>query len=460
MAFPIILINATGGSDSAASGAGPATALTGSDASTSSDGLTVTLPNADLTNVATDGSHAVWLNTSSGRQFGRITAKANSGTGSANVTVSEAFGASLSGQSYAIGGVRASIGSASSRKLIDNASAAGDAMPGWTIRFQDGHAESVSASLSIRRSGDGTGGLITIEGEPGAAVLPRITMTANAHLFDMRASRLLLRDFEVRNTAGTKSNAGVFQQNSGSGSPTWIRRIKADHPTENFLRFAFTNTGWAISDCDIAYCTGRGIELNFGAATITGNRITFCGTSGIFDNVGNSFIFNNIIAYSGNHGVEISSAGRSGTVITQNTIHGNTGDGIWLNATGTTNVLISSNMITRNGAYGINVDSSAPAGVNRAINVRRNNLFGNTSGAVNPSGYGESTELEPIDGTTSAAADYAGVTGGTDFTPTNEAVFGNGFPAFANITPGAIQPAAGGGGTVELFRRPARTIGV
>src|SRR5262245_38170373 len=116
MPLPTILVDSTTGSDTAASGAGPATALTGSAASTSADGLTVTLDGSpDLTNVATDGSHAVFLNdsTAGARNFGKITAKDNVAK---TVTVTNAFGASLSGKSWAIGGKRASIGSTTSTK--------------------------------------------------------------------------------------------------------------------------------------------------------------------------------------------------------------------------------------------------------------------------------------------------------------------------------------------------------
>src|SRR5262245_26848761 len=100
MGLPIIRFNSSTGSDTAASGAGPGDGTTGgstlsgaSNGSTNATGLIVTVPSADLTNVLTDGSHVIYLAdaTAGNRNFGKITAKANSGTASANVTVSDAF---------------------------------------------------------------------------------------------------------------------------------------------------------------------------------------------------------------------------------------------------------------------------------------------------------------------------------------------------------------------------------
>lgn len=83
MALPVILVDSTSGSDSAASGAGPSTAVTGSNARTRSAAVTKiglfegSAP--DLSGVNTDGSHALFVaNTTAGRRcFSSITSKSN-----------------------------------------------------------------------------------------------------------------------------------------------------------------------------------------------------------------------------------------------------------------------------------------------------------------------------------------------------------------------------------------------
>ncbi len=69
MAYPTIIFNATSGSDTAASGAGPSTAVTGSSATVNGGdpGTVLDLDGTpDLSGVATDGSGAIFLGTWSG----------------------------------------------------------------------------------------------------------------------------------------------------------------------------------------------------------------------------------------------------------------------------------------------------------------------------------------------------------------------------------------------------------
>src|SRR3954470_959504 len=103
MALPTIAINSGTGSDTAASGAGPATALSGTGAATAAS-TTVTLltDNPDLSGVATDGSAVIWVGSSSGRQFAKITG-VNNTAGVKTVTVSDAFANTESGKNWGIG---------------------------------------------------------------------------------------------------------------------------------------------------------------------------------------------------------------------------------------------------------------------------------------------------------------------------------------------------------------------
>jgi hypothetical protein len=219
VAFPTIIINNSTGSDTAASGAGPGdgttagSALTGSAAATDSAGTTVTLDGSpDLAAVATDGSHAIWLSnaTAGARNWARITAKDNTAK---TVTVAEAFAVSLAGKSWAIGGKRAAIGSASSIRLLDNNNAAGDAMPGWIVQLDDGHAETYGATagpaadgrLILRRAGDTTSGPVVLRGKPGATTRPVLTFAGNVQMLVLLTNYQQAGGIDLRNTNATKT---------------------------------------------------------------------------------------------------------------------------------------------------------------------------------------------------------------------------------------------------------------
>ncbi len=127
MAYPTIVFNNSTGSDTAASGAGPATALTGTSASFT--GSVVTLDGSpDLTNVATDGSHVLYLVTSTGRKFFTINAKDN---GADTVTLDDAPAGTASGLSWAIGGKRSTLHNTDSKLIIT-----ADGKKGWTLEVQ------------------------------------------------------------------------------------------------------------------------------------------------------------------------------------------------------------------------------------------------------------------------------------------------------------------------------------
>lgn len=127
MAYPTIVFNNSTGSDTAASGAGPATALTGTAASFT--GSVVTLDGSpDLTNVATDGSHVLYLVTSTGRKFFTINAKDNTAK---TVTTDDAPAGTASGLSWAIGGKRSTLHNTDSKYLFTN-----DGKKGWVVEVE------------------------------------------------------------------------------------------------------------------------------------------------------------------------------------------------------------------------------------------------------------------------------------------------------------------------------------
>lgn len=437
MAFPVIKVDSTAGaaSDTACSGAGPSTALSGTtNASTSGTGLVVTLPaGTDLTNVAVDGSHVIFINdsTAGARNFGKITAQSGSGGATPTVTVSDAFGLNLTTKSWAVGGVRATVAGTNSLKLFSNNSAAGDAMPGWAVEMQSGHTESISTPIDLRRAGDTTSGPIIFRGVAGAATLPKLTATSAINMVVFRGLYQIVRGMEL--TAGAASMTSAITDTSGS---CVIDGIKLSRTSTNTFTAGFSSTatgGMKVVNCEIQRCT-KGIVASDGN-TILNNYIHDCTSHGI-DFGANSLggkASGNVIAYCGGDGINSAFTATSNRTleISHNTIHGSTSNGINLTGAvgdGYGNLRIYNNLLTKNGVSGLYFSN---ASVNDAYLatlapfVSGNATFGNTTAAYRSASgsyaYNAAAwatgdnNIDPSGGLASASTDYAGVTGGSNF---------------------------------------------
>jgi len=447
-AFPTILFLNGTGSDSSASGAGPSTALTGTAGTTDGAGTTVTLDSGtDLTNVATDGSHVIYLvdPTAGHRNFAAINGKAGSGGATPTVTVEQAFSATVGPFSWAIGGIRATIGSASSRLLFDNNTGNGDAMPGWTMQMQSGHTET-TGRIDIYR--DATAGAIQLKGDPLAVVMPVLTCNESGNpFFVLRAAGQRLMDFAAKNNQAANTCRFAVCQ-----AVNVLRGIVCADAAEPFQKFAEIQvTGTVINGCDIGFLTDYGIYAQQPGVSIIGNFIHDCGSFGVkFDDPLSMNLSSNVIANNAGDGVIVvtnSSSNRSIEII-QNTIDNNGGDGIDLSSGLVAKANVVTNLITNNGGYGIRFNGSETIATLRAqAIINSDNTFNNTSGATNLTGaIVNDPGLDP---------EYAG---GGDYTPTNTSLQGVAFPASVNgfpnyAYPGAIQPqgSSGSGGGANLL---------
>lgn len=182
MAYPVILFDSANGDDTNASGAGPSVAITSTSGSTDTAGTVVTIPNADLSNVAVDGSHAVYI---SGQGLRSITAKADSGLSTANVTVGTAFTGSLTSQTVAIGGVRQYL-FGSTRSEIESSCEAG-----WTLSLAAGHTENLTAVTSYN-FGDTSSNPIRIIGDENDRATFIMVIGGFARAFDFNGSTGLI----------------------------------------------------------------------------------------------------------------------------------------------------------------------------------------------------------------------------------------------------------------------------
>jgi len=418
--YPVIIVDSTdaNSSDSSASGAGPSTAITGSSASTDSLGTTVTLDGSpDLSSVATDGSHVIYLADSSGagnRRFAAINAVDNVAK---TVTVEQAYAASLTGVSWAIGGKRATLFTEPSVKLLENNSAAGDAMAGWTMEMQSGHTESTTLQVDFgRREGNTTDGDITIRGVLGTtdAQIPKVSTSLssvdsiNFAFLRLIGSYLRLEDFQITTTSVSHNADGVSLNNNvcdnvvlrgmivGSdsahtGFKTGISVYLADlanTPVIENCCSQYNNIGIKtnnyrglyLRNCVIRNNTSHGIEFTQTSAGLGSHVVENCL---IVDNGGHGILEAALSSARGTHGGTKHIAGC--------TIANNTGDGIRNQSDSSKidwgNRKIADCIFSGNGGYAVNCTGTIIAD---EINAGRctffnNVIYGNTSGSVYPS---------------------------------------------------------------------------
>ena len=451
MALPTIQIDSATGSDTQASGAGPATALFGTgNASSNGTGLIVTLGGApDLSGVAADGSAVLYFAdpTAGARNFGKITAVDN---GAKTVTVANAFGATSLNRDWAIGGKRASLGSTSSRKLAENNSAAGDAMPGWIIECSSGHAETLTTALNFRRAGDTTDGPIILRTAAGYTTRATFTWSADVIMFGILATGIAFEDIILENTNVAKTASIAIRLNSAT-STFRARRCRLGSTTNKVTQGVAqaTTTSFTLEECEII-AANIGVNDTSGA----GNRllncyIHDCGSHGVVWNAGSNLfvgdIFGCVIYNNAGDGINSTGAGTTATNIhgpriRNNTIVYNTGDGIEFGAGATaTNAwqgcLVENNIIGGNGGIGINASNAAATAAVLSVfgSIFRNNvLFSNTGGNMSSAVDAVDTLpllLDPL---------LIGRTQG-DFTPSNPALINSGYPNTA--VAGRVKPS-------------------
>lgn len=364
MAFPIILVDSGSGSDSLASGAGPATAKNGSAAATDGvNGKTVTITDAssDLSSVATDGSASIYIAdaTAGHRNFDQITAVSGS-VGNWTVTVANGFSLSLSGKSWAIGGKRATLDNANTRKLFANNGAAGDAMPGWTIQLDSD--QSISAELAFFRSGNTTNGPIRVTGN---GTVRTITQSANAAIFRSAAASLKLWQFDYLGfscTAGTKTSAYGFATSGATNGPFMLNNCVFGGASNQVLvgvgRTAgnLNGGGWQISDCYFQ-TAGNPILINNGSNGPISVRDCFfveCGATIDITVVDSLEFRGNVVTGTVGVGLTVGAGAQNVLTIIGNVFHDSSSHGFDFSAATPNAVVCHNNIFANNLGYGVN----------------------------------------------------------------------------------------------------------
>lgn len=382
MAYPVVVFNSSTGSDTAASGAGPATAVTGTAAAhtNGSASTTITLTNSpDLSGVATDGSHVLWMDTPSGRQFSKITGVDN---GADTVTVEDSFNiASGSAVNYAIGGKRATFDNADSRTLFGGTTGIGF-KAGWTIRTETD--QSITSSINITVTAT-TALWAFVEGD-SESTHRLITSNANSPTFngDNVCAFVEFRNLKAENTHVTKNNSWFYYGRTG---PNSFRNCIIGHATNTLFRAierSSSHSGWEIVDCEVKYC----VDSPFAAAAKQ-SVFAFHGCS-VHDNggigcpVGEFGTIEGCLIYDNTgDGISVSLPdvpNNPNRHIVGNVIHSNGGDGID-SSSGAISLNVYNNNVTSNGGYGWR----AHANQSREFGFADFNNYG-TGGLANTSG--------------------------------------------------------------------------
>lgn len=392
MATPVILFDSSG-SDTAASGAGPGTALSGTSASYS--GSVFTLDGSpDLSGVATDGSHVIWVSTSTGRKFFTINATDD---GADTVTVDDAPAGTTTGLTWGLGGKRATL--AGSLEVIENGGGDGDCKDDWIIEFGDGYTETITGEVNAR----GPNSTIYFQGESGATTLPVLSFSGNTDGIISRAESWVFQDFEIRST-GTKTSTARAIVSTTTARKCKFQRLNVTHTsTFEWQGTRFDGDLSVVSNCVIASGDTIGIDSKGQGNRLLGNYIHDISGSGISTSgiqTGTAIDWN-IVADVGGDGIRFENTRTdeygAGHSISFNTVDGSAGDGIEILPfdDGIAGMRIENNQITNNGGYGLNFSdgSATAAGIdNKNVLIRSNRFFTNTSGKYNPTGLANTNE--------------------------------------------------------------------
>ena len=386
MALPTIVFNASTGSDTAASGAGPSTALTGTGASTTATSgvVDVSADSPDLSGVATDGSAVLWVKSSSGRQYSKITAVDNTAK---TVTCQSTFANTEGSRTWGIGGKRATFDHADSRTAFANA------LGGWSIQTETD--QTITSTLTVSASGASGDGILTILGDSESS-RRKITGSNNGDIVSQTGGQVAFRNLIFGCSNATKTIAVGFSQ-AGNG-PTWAYNCVFCDPS-NTVKWAYNSisgNGLYAYDCDMSGATDIGARLasNFSVLFMVGCTIRNNGSHGI--SIGQLGILTAVhCLIAGNTGDGIYDG--NGQYITvrliDSTVANNSGDGVDVGSqTVQSDFVILGNNIANNTGTGLKGSSLSPAYV---IANDYNNLYGNGTARSNFTAGANDTAVDP-----------------------------------------------------------------
>lgn len=425
-AFPTLTFNSSTGSDSLASGAGPATAITClvNGATTNSTTIVVDTASADLDTIAEDGSAVLFV---TGIGFVRIDTVDNA---TLTIVVETALTIGDNVQ-LAIGGKRATLDETESRRLFAATSSptASGASGQWTIQAEDDGALSLSSTLTMAFTA-GTG-FLTIKGD-SASSRRTSTQSGNAvHFTANTTNRTRLENIVFRNSNGTKNY--VFSRTGNSPLLEIRNCVCGASDGTNCPNGIVTGTCDVVMyDTAVIRCGSNGVASGGVTVQLYGCEVSRCSGIGVTNANSSSCLRLENCIVSHNTGDGITKTGGQLALI-GNTISNNGGDGVELTTNNVVSVggqnattVIINNQFTNNTAYGLNLSGTTP----HFPICEYNNFNGNGTDAANgltlPS---SNTTIDPgYTDTTNSVRNYA----------VGTAAKATGFPA-ATATVGAGQ---------------------
>lgn len=373
---PILFNNSTG-SDTAASGLGPSTAVSGTGGAT--DGTTtvdLSADTPDLSGVA--AGDLMWIATTSGQQFSII---ASVDDGADTVTCDVAFSTTEGSLNWGIGGKRLD--------LEGSAAIYADPKPGWVIDIEEtGTGYDITTRPTISCSGDTTDGKIIFKSS--SVIRPAINIAhtvSGSYGITISGSHLRFDHIKIDQTTNTNLVTAMIGA-SGFASDLHFKDCElTEESSTNRDRF-FINplnlvtVGIIFEDC---YIHDTGAIKCANVQGRTGVRIERCyfkditGTAIEIEDEFGAVIRNNVIDTTTIRGIQIKD-NCAGAIISGNLIYAAGTDGIGIVGTGPYGSAIRENVVVNSGEHGIQVDA-APGG-NEVLNNDHNAFFNNTSGEI------------------------------------------------------------------------------
>ena len=381
MAFPVMVLNNSTGSNTGASGApsslspitGIAAAHTNGAAST-----TITLTNSpDLSDVPTDGGAAIYLATSSGRKFSMITAVDNAAD---SVTVEDSFTiVSGSAVDYAIGGKRKDFENINEHtKDFGN-----DSKPGWELNIEETGTDYVLTSTFTQAvSGSEAVGWIRIGSR--SATKPIITSnTDSVDIFTISGTRqrIVFENLEITHGSSGANKGHGITSGSSSVSTCMVNRCHIHDCDAGVQGTSSSANSWTVSNCTIENNVSHGWGLG-AASSFNYCRIINNGGAGVQFGSGGGGISARNCLFAGNTLAGLATGTSSHTRTCQfigSTFADNGGDGLDVTMDSASFILLQGNLFYGNGGFGF--DNSSSVLRPEDIHVNLNNAYGgNTSG--------------------------------------------------------------------------------
>jgi hypothetical protein len=394
---PVVRFNNQTGSDTGASGSGPATPVSGT---CHTNGVTTTLlqysgPDLAAAGVLTGFVHVMWLNTASGRRFTEI----NTFTAT-TVTVEDNFNIPAgSPVACVVGGKRQTL-SGSMQIGPDMKGAHSGASRGWQVAIEDtGVDYTLTSALDL--SGAGTQGCAFFG---VGSNRPIVRQTADTFLLNQRQCDVTF--LHLQNSSATKTSAHGLQT-PGNATRTYNNIIGGPSAALSFVNgihnTAAVPNALVIWGNEIRFCSGAGI-IRPGRVLHAWNYI-HDNTVGVNAEATTSFfLWRNLIVNNTDDGIRIQKPffqTEKMYYVIENVIDGNGGDGIDCaqgSASDCYGTILLSNQITNNGGFGINctVPSNGCTTPDDRPIWRWNNLFGNKLGPL-PAGAVNGEDQTSID---------------------------------------------------------------